>query len=122
MDKLNAAKKIENQDMIARASMEIRAKWKEHGVNPFGAFKMILVQGPLFVSFFFALRSMADARLPSLINGGGLWFSDLSAADPMHILPFLASGGMLLTIELGSDGMNMDAAKTMKERKMAKQL
>lgn len=45
-------------------------------------------------------------QIPSLTEGGALWFTDLTAADPYFLLPALAGLSFLATIELGAaDGM-----------------
>jgi YidC/Oxa1 family membrane protein insertase len=45
-------------------------------------------------------------QLPSLAEGGTLWFTDLTVADPTYALPILAGVSFLATIELGAaDGM-----------------
>ena len=45
-------------------------------------------------------------QLPSLAEGGTLWFTDLTVADPSYALPILAGLSFLATIELGAaDGM-----------------
>lgn len=59
-----------------------------------------LIQLPLFISFFLALRKMSFLPVEALKTGGTLWFPDLSAADPYFILPILCAGTMLLTIEV----------------------
>ena len=59
-----------------------------------------LVQLPLFVSFFLALRKMSYLPVDALKTGGVFWFPDLTAADPYFILPVLCAGTMLLTIEV----------------------
>lgn len=45
-------------------------------------------------------------QVPSLTEGGALWFTDLTSADPYYLLPALAGLSFLATIELGAaDGM-----------------
>ena len=51
-------------------------------------------------------RRLAASQVPSLTEGGALWFTDLTVADPTYMLPALAGLSFLLTIELGAaDGM-----------------
>lgn len=57
---------------------------------------------PIFLSFFWSLRSMSET-FPSFKQGGALWFTDLSIADPTYLMPVLASAGFLITIELGGE-------------------
>lgn len=52
---------------------------------------------------------------PSFKQGGALWFTDLSIADPTYMMPILASAGFLVTIELGGEaGEQKDQTAQMK--------
>ena len=55
---------------------------------------------PFFISFFIALRKMAELPVPGFTQGGILWFKDLTVPDSQVILPFLVSLGFILTIEV----------------------
>ena len=45
-------------------------------------------------------------QIPSLMEGGTAWFTDLTVSDTTMILPFMAFGVFLLSAELGgADGM-----------------
>ena len=59
-----------------------------------------LVQLPLFVSFFFAIRRMAFLPVESFKTGGYLWFQDLTLYDPFFVLPIICSFSMLASIEV----------------------
>ena len=61
-----------------------------------------MCQAPLFISFFFALKHMS-VSYPSFKTGGALWFTDLSVADPLYLLPTVSALSMLAAIELGAD-------------------
>jgi YidC/Oxa1 family membrane protein insertase len=77
----------------------------KHKTNPFMPLMGAFVQAPLFISFFFAIRNMAE-KVPSFKEGGALWFTDLTTADPYFILPIMSGAFTLATIELGAmDGM-----------------
>ena len=54
------------------------------------------------ISVFLSLRRMAT-EYPSMIDGGMLWFTDLSIVDPTYSLPLMAGCLTFLTIELGTD-------------------
>lgn len=44
--------------------------------------------------------------MPSFSEGGALWFTNLTIADPYYISPLLSSASFLLTVELSAvDGM-----------------
>ncbi|KAG7999437.1 Mitochondrial inner membrane protein OXA1L [Nibea albiflora] len=89
---------------------------KKHDVNPLRGFLVPVVQAPVFISFFVALRKMAYLPVPSLQTGGVLWFTDLTAADPFYILPLAVTGTMFFILELGAesgiDNPNLRAMKT----------
>lgn len=55
---------------------------------------------PLFVSFFMALREMANTPVDSMRMGGMFWFSDLTLPDQYFALPIITSITMWLTIEV----------------------
>lgn len=59
-----------------------------------------LVQIPLFISFFMALRKMCYLPVESLQTGGYLWFQDLTVFDPYFILPVICSFSMLASLEV----------------------
>ena len=57
-------------------------------------------------------------QIPSLTEGGTLWFTDLTIADPTYALPALAGLSFLATIELGAaDGMEGQPEATRKRMK-----
>lgn len=106
-----------NPMMKAQASIELQELFKKHDCHPAKALISPLVQLPLFVSFFLALRKMSYLPVESMKTGGALWFTDLTAADPYYALPVICAATMLLTIETGADaGMsaNTDQMSTMK--------
>lgn len=68
-----------------------------------------MFQAPVFISFFFALKKMANLPVESLKEGGFLWLKDLTIYDPYYIMPVVTSLTMFITIELGTDGANIQA-------------
>lgn len=76
--------------------------FKKHNCNPFAAFLVPLISAPMFITFFFTLRSMA-AETTLFVNGGALWFQNLAVMDPYYILPVLSSLSMLGAIEMGGE-------------------
>jgi YidC/Oxa1 family membrane protein insertase len=82
------------------AQNELRAYMKQEGFRPLAPLGLPLLQGSLFVSFFWALREMGSHHLPSLTAEGALWFSDLTLAGPWYGLPLIASGLTLLSVEV----------------------
>ncbi|XP_041635736.1 mitochondrial inner membrane protein OXA1L [Cheilinus undulatus] len=114
--RMNEAKQSGNKFDFAKAYSDLNLFQKKHDVNPLRGFLVPMVQAPVFVSFFIALRKMAYLPVPSLQTGGMLWFTDLTAADPFYILPLAVTGTMFFILELGAesgiDNPNLRAMKT----------
>ena len=91
-----------NQELLNQESAKMMALYRKHDCNPLKMFIMPLVQGPVFVSFFIALRRMVQAPVISMKYGGTLWFTDLTIPDPMFVLPLVACASFLANIEVTS--------------------
>jgi YidC/Oxa1 family membrane protein insertase len=61
---------------------------------------MAFFQVTIFISFFLAVRNLAQLPVPGFSTGGIGWFTDLTMADPFYILPICSSLGMLLGFEV----------------------
>ncbi|XP_035531653.1 mitochondrial inner membrane protein OXA1L [Morone saxatilis] len=105
MTKINSRldEAVESGDKVkfAKIYSEMNLFQKEHDVKDRSGFLVPMLQGPIFMSFFLALREMAHLPVPSLQTGGMLWFPDLTAADPFYILPLASTGTMFLIMQLG---------------------
>ncbi|XP_062239681.1 mitochondrial inner membrane protein OXA1L isoform X1 [Platichthys flesus] len=114
--RMQEAKQSGNKFEFAKAYTDLNMFQKKHDVNPLRGLLVPLVQAPIFVSFFIALRKMAYLPVPSMQTGGMLWFTDLTAADPFYILPVVVTGTMFFILELGAesgvDNPNLRAMKT----------
>lgn len=114
-------KQLEGGDMQALAGEyqhRLAAVWAKHDCHPIKSLGPLLLQAPLFIGFFSALRSLAGAQVPSLTHGGTLWFHDLTLADPTYGLPLVSAAIFLLTVELGAaDGMQGQDPKVMARMK-----
>ncbi|CAJ1086143.1 mitochondrial inner membrane protein OXA1L [Xyrichtys novacula] len=115
-NRLNEAKQSGNKFDFAKAYSDLNLFQKKNDVNPLRGFLVPMVQAPVFISFFIALRKMAYLPVPSLQTGGVLWFPDLTAADPFFILPLAVTGTMFFILELGAesgiDNPNLRMMKT----------
>ncbi|KAI3468612.1 hypothetical protein Pfo_025275 [Paulownia fortunei] len=93
---------MQNRDMSPNAVAEGQARMKklfnEYGVTPFTPLKGLLISGPIFASFFFAVNNMAE-KVPSFKEGGALWFTDLTTPDSMYIFPVLTALTFWITVE-----------------------
>ncbi|XP_008838135.1 mitochondrial inner membrane protein OXA1L isoform X2 [Nannospalax galili] len=86
-----------------RASSEMTLYQKKHDIKLFRPLILPLTQAPVFISFFIALREMANLPVPSLQTGGLLWFQDLTVSDPIYILPLVVTATMWAVLELGAE-------------------
>ncbi|XVF10421.1 hypothetical protein REPUB_Repub07fG0181400 [Reevesia pubescens] len=100
---------------MAEGQNEMKKLFNVYGVTPFTPLKGLFIQGPIFVSFYIAISTMAE-KMPSFKCGGAFWFMDLSAPDSLYIFPVLTALTFLITVECNmQEGMEGNpAAATMK--------
>jgi len=79
-----------------KAGQEQMALFKKHRVNPVGGCLPMLLQMPVFIALYWVLSESVEIRHSSWI----LWIQDLSAKDPLFILPLIMGGSMLLMQKL----------------------
>ena len=107
-----------NQNATADYQQQVMAVWKKYNCNPLKSMATVFVQAPLFIGFFSALRGLAAAKVPSMVDGGTLWFNDLTVADPTYALPVISAATFLLMVELNAaDGMEGQTDKMRKRFK-----
>ncbi|XP_071557693.1 mitochondrial inner membrane protein OXA1L [Temnothorax nylanderi] len=107
--KLTEARKSGDHMESARIATEMMHYMKKNNVSLARNVMAPLIQAPVFISFFFALKKMANLPVESMKDGGFLWLKDLTVYDPYYIMPIVTSVTMFITIELGSDGANIHA-------------
>ena len=85
--------------------------FQERKVNPLGGCIPILFQMPIFIGIFYVIRTFGGVpgqnppEYPSFVEGGALWFLDLSHRDPYFILPVLSAVTMLVSMEITNKSM-----------------
>lgn len=90
---------------VKEGQAKMKALFKKHGVSMFTPLKGLLIQAPMFMSFFVAISNMVE-KVPSLKGGGALWFTDLTTPDSLFIFPVLTGLTFLATVELNAqEGM-----------------
>ncbi|XP_063158974.1 mitochondrial inner membrane protein OXA1L [Candoia aspera] len=97
------ARKSGNQKEFVKLYTELNQYQKAHNINPKLGLIAPLVQAPIFISFFFALRKMAEFPVPSMETGGLWWFTNLTASDPYYILPLMTTVSMWAVLEFGAE-------------------
>jgi len=76
----------------AEMNQEMMALYKAEGVNMYGSCLPMLIQMPLFFAYYRVLLNAVELR-----QAQWYWLPDLSAPDPIHILPIIIIVTMFLT-------------------------
>ena len=76
-----------------RAQQEMMALYKKYGANPLSGCLPLLIQMPIFIALFNALRTSWALHGSPFI----WWITDLSAKDPYYVLPILM--GVIMFIQ-----------------------
>ncbi|ORX56936.1 hypothetical protein DM01DRAFT_1334493 [Hesseltinella vesiculosa] len=84
-------------------SGELQELFKKNECHPMKSLGLPLIQMPVMISFFMALRAMAELPVPGMVDGGLAWFTDLTAKDPYYVLPAVSAAGMLAVLEAGTE-------------------
>lgn len=107
MEKIRAKYK-DNRQKQQEEQMKL---FQENKVNPLGGCLPLLLQMPIIIGIFYVIRKFgggvagAEAEYPSFTSGGILWFQNLSAHDPLYILPILSAVTMLASMEITNKAM-----------------
>jgi YidC/Oxa1 family membrane protein insertase len=79
-----------------KAGQEQMALFKKHQVNPLGGCFPMLLQMPVFIALYWVLSESVEIRHSPWI----FWIQDLSAKDPLFILPLIMGASMFLMQKL----------------------
>jgi YidC/Oxa1 family membrane protein insertase len=97
------ALKAKNQISEARQELqEMYAFLKKNNAHPIRTIVLSLIPAPIFMASFFALRNMSNQPIPSFLEGGLAWFSNLTIPDPYYILPVLSTLTLMGSFEVNS--------------------
>jgi YidC/Oxa1 family membrane protein insertase len=91
----------EDRQKMSQAMMELYRKEK---VNPLGGCLPLLVQMPVFIALYWVLLESVELRHAEFY----LWIKDLSAMDPLYILPLLMGASMWLMQKMQPMSATMD--------------
>jgi len=83
-----------SKDMAKKQEMqrELMAFYKKNGHNPMGSCLPMLLQMPVFMALWSMLQNVFELRHAPWI----FWIKDLSASDPIFVLPALMVGTMVI--------------------------
>jgi len=98
-----------NDPKRSEMNAEMMALYKQEGVNMYGGCLPMLLQMPLFFAYFRVLQNTVELR-----QAHWAWLKDLSAPDPLHILPIIIIVTMLVTqLITPSPGMDPNQRRMM---------
>lgn len=79
-----------------KMSQELMGLYKKEKVNPAGGCLPMLLQMPVFIALYWVLLESVEIRHAPWF----LWIQDLSAKDPLFVLPLIMGGSMFLMQKL----------------------
>ncbi|KAI8059936.1 60Kd inner membrane protein-domain-containing protein [Gilbertella persicaria] len=103
MENLKAAQAQGDALATGKYTQEIQTLFKKNECHPMKSLGLPLIQMPIMISFFMAIRGMAEVPVPGLQDQGLFWFSDLAAKDPYYVLPALSAAGAMAVLEAGTE-------------------
>ncbi|GAX78871.1 hypothetical protein CEUSTIGMA_g6310.t1 [Chlamydomonas eustigma] len=119
---ITKAKNQEEQQSLHRAMQKETATQNAKHGNILGTAVIIpgvmVANATIFVSIFGATSKLMESKAPSLLDGGMLWFTDLTIPDPYFGLPILCT---LVTLALVEYGISMTGEQTPMQGSMQKQ-
>jgi YidC/Oxa1 family membrane protein insertase len=83
----------DDREKLGRAMMEL---YKKEKINPLAGCLPMVVQIPVFISFYRVLLNTVEMRQAPFL----LWINDLSSRDPYFVLPLLMGGAMFAQFKL----------------------
>lgn len=83
----------DDREKLGRAMMELYQREK---VNPVAGCLPIIIQIPVFLAFYWVLLESVEMRQAPF----AFWIQDLSARDPLFVLPAIMAGAMFLQYKL----------------------
>uniref|UniRef100_A0AC34F439 Membrane insertase YidC/Oxa/ALB C-terminal domain-containing protein n=1 Tax=Panagrolaimus sp. ES5 TaxID=591445 RepID=A0AC34F439_9BILA len=99
--KMEDAKAEGNHLAIQNVLLEQQAFMKEKDIKLGRQLMVMLANGGVFMTQFFAIRKMIQANYPGWSTGGTLWFTDLTASDPYFLLPIISAATLAYVLKLG---------------------
>jgi YidC/Oxa1 family membrane protein insertase len=83
----------DDKEKLGRAMMEL---YKREKINPVAGCLPIIIQIPVFLAFYWVLLESVEMRQAPFLG----WIHDLSARDPLFILPLIMAGAMFVQYKL----------------------
>ncbi len=96
----------DDREKLGRAMMDL---YKKEKINPLAGCLPMVVQIPVFISFYRVLLESVEMRQAPFL----LWINDLSSRDPYFVLPLLMGGAMFAQFKLNPAPPDPMQAKVM---------
>ena len=96
----------DDREKLGRAMMDL---YKREKINPLAGCLPMVVQIPVFISFYRVLLESVEMRQAPFL----LWINDLSARDPYFVLPLFMGGAMFMQSRLNPMPADPMQAKVM---------
>ncbi|MGH8427247.1 MAG: membrane protein insertase YidC [Gammaproteobacteria bacterium] len=96
----------DDKQKLSQATMEL---YRKEGANPVSGCLPMLIQIPIFIGLFYVLDYSVELRQAPWV----LWIQDLSAPDPLYVLPILYGIASLLQFRLQPQATDNAQAKLM---------
>jgi YidC/Oxa1 family membrane protein insertase len=96
----------DDREKLGRAMMEL---YKREKINPLAGCLPMVVQIPVFISFYWVLLESVEMRQAPFM----LWINDLSSRDPFFVLPLLMGAAMFAQFKLNPPPPDPMQAKLM---------
>ena len=94
----------DDREKLGRAMMEL---YKKEKINPLAGCLPMLVQIPVFISFYRVLLESVEMRQAPFL----LWINDLSSRDPYFVLPLLMGARDVRAVQAESRAARSDAGE-----------
>jgi len=107
-EKITDARRRGDMFEMAQLTQEMQKFMQKGGINPMKNMLPVALQMPVFMSFFFGLRGMANCPVDSMASGGALWFENLLITDPYYLLPAVTCISTYLQLRSGAEGAKLD--------------
>jgi len=101
------------KDDPQRLQKEMMKLYKEHGFNPLGGCLPMLLPWPVLIALFFVFQNTIELRGVAF-----LWLPDLSAKDPLYILPVFMAASMYLLQRITFKSMDQSNPQMQSQMKM----
>ncbi|CAD6186357.1 unnamed protein product [Caenorhabditis auriculariae] len=100
-NRIEDARKEGNNLLQQQIFLEQRDFLKSKDIRMGRQLGVLLANGTVFATQFFAIKKMVEVNYPGLSTGGTAWFTDLTVSDPYYALPLISALTMAAVTKVG---------------------